>query len=443
MHIPRRLVRGLVVVAMIASGLALLPAAPALALSNNPDTTWMTNGKVWGTAQYGNVLFIGGTFTQVRSAPVGTSGATKIAVNNLAAIDMTTGQGIASFHPDVAGSGLQTAQIHALAVAGNTLYVGGQFSSIDGSPHYNLGAIDLDTSPLTGTVDDSFTAEVGVPGASNENKTFVYEILPGNDGLYIGGVFTKVDALGRSKAAKVTFGGAIVKTWKVLSVNGAIRDMAFSTDGQTIFIAGAFSKANKVAHQSIARVLTSTGKDDTWNVSGVIVDNGPTHYGMSCWSLAITQTRVFAGCGRGANYAAAFRLDNGDTGNRTWSFGTVGNVQAIALTSDRQSLVIGGHFGTFLTQSVCSNKYLKNLGILNNIYGTSTPSLDCSFLPQFKGPNPFGGVWEIQVTSTAIWAGGEFHDVNCDPSRSDTGGGPGKWTCTNGRGQQSIARFTL
>ncbi len=443
MHIPRRLTRGLVVVAMIASGLALLPASPALALSNNPDTTWMTNGSVWATAQYGNVLFIGGKFTQVRSAPAGTSGATKIAVNNLAAIDMTTGQGIASFHPNVAGSGQQTAQIHALAVAGNTLYVGGQFSSIDGSSHYNLGAIDLDTSPLTGTVDDSFAAEVGVPGASNENKTFVYEILPGAGGLYIGGVFTKVDGLGRSKAAKVTFGGAIVKTWKVLSVNGAIRDMAFSNDGQTIFIAGAFSKINKVAHQSIARVLTSTGKDDTWNVSGVIVDNGPTHYGMSCWSIAVTQTRVFAGCGRGANYAAAFRLDNGDTGNRTWSFGTVGNVQSIALTSDQQSLVIGGHFGTFLTQQVCGNKYLKNLGILNNIYGTSTPSLDCSFLPQFKGPNPFGGVWEIQVTSSAIWAGGEFHDVNCDPSRSDTGGGPGKWTCTNGRGQQSIARFTL
>ena len=110
MRTPRRMARALVVVAMIASGLAMLPATPAFALANNPDTTWMTNGSVWATAQYGNVLFIGGSFTQVRSVPVGTTGGTIIAANNLAAIDMTTGQGIASFHPNVAASGLQIAQ---------------------------------------------------------------------------------------------------------------------------------------------------------------------------------------------------------------------------------------------------------------------------------------------------------------------------------------------
>ncbi len=443
MRTPRRMARAFVVVAMIASGLAMLPATPAFALANNPDTTWMTNGSVWATAQYGNVLFIGGKFTQVRSVPVGTTGGTIIAANNLAAIDMTTGQGIASFHPNVAGSGLQTAQVHALAVVGDTLYVGGQFSSIDGAAHYNLGALTIDPSTLTGSVDNTFNPVAGVPGAANENKIFVYEILPSSDGLYIGGSFTKMNGTGRSKAAKITYAGALVKTWKVLAVNGAIRDMVFSTDGQTIFIAGAFDHMNKVAHQSIARVLTTTGKDDPWTAVGVIV-GGSSHPGMTCWSLAATQSRLFAGCGRSPNYAASFRLDNGNTGNMAWSFGTVGNVQSIALTLDQQSLIIGGHFGTYLTQQVCGSKYLKNLGILHNLYATSGGvTLDCNFLPQFKGPNPFGGVWEIQVTPTAIWAGGEFHDVNCDPSRSDTGGGPGLWTCTNGRGQESIARFTL
>jgi hypothetical protein len=446
MRTPPRASRVLVTLAMVAAAFAALPAGPAAALTSQPDTTWMTNGVVWATVQYGNVLFIGGKFTQVRSLPVGTSGGTVVAANNLAAIDMTTGQGIASFTPDVLGSGLQTAEVHALAVVGDTLYVGGQFSTVDSAAHYNLAAIAIDPSTLTGTVDSTFTAEAGVPGASNEDKTFVYEILPASDGLYVGGSFTKMNATGRSKVAKVTFGGALVKTWKVLSINGAVREMAFSTDGQTIFIAGAFNQLNKASHQSIARVLTSTGKDDPWTVSGVIVGGG-SHPGMTCWSLAVTPTRLFAGCGRGPNYAAGFRLDNGNTGNMTWSFGTVGNVQAVALSADSQSLVIGGHFGTFLTQQVSqcgSNKYLKNLGILNNLYASSGGvSLNCGFLPQFIGPNPFGGVWEIQVTSTAIWVGGEFHEVNCDPSRSDTGGANGVWTCTNGRFQESIARFTL
>ncbi len=444
MRTPRRMARALVVVAMIASGLAMLPATPASALANNPDTTWMTNGSVWATAQYGNVLFIGGSFTQVRSVPVGTTGGTIIAAKNLAAIDMTTGQGIASFHPNVAGSGLQVAQVHALAVVGNTLYVGGQFSSIDGAAHYNLGALTIDPSTLTGTVDNTFNPVAGVPGAANENKIFVYEILPASDGLYIGGSFTKMNGTGRSKAAKITYAGALVKTWKVLAVNGAIRDMVFSTDGQTIFIAGAFDHMNKVAHQSIARVLTTTGKDDPWTALGVIV-GGPSHPGMTCWSLAATQTRLFAGCGRSPNYAASFRLDNGNTGQHDVVVRD-GGQRSGDRAHDRTSRA-SSSAGTSARSSPsrsAGSKYLKNLGILHNLYGTSGGvSLDCNFLPQFKGPNPFGGVWEIQVTPTAIWAGGEFHEVNCDPSRSDTLGGPGKWTCTNGRGQESIARFTL
>ena len=446
MRTPRRMARALVVVAMIASGLAMLPATPASALANNPDTTWMTNGSVWATAQYGNVLFIGGSFTQVRSVPVGTTGGTIIAAKNLAAIDMTTGQGIASFHPNVAGSGLQVAQVHALAVVGNTLYVGGQFSSIDGAAHYNLGALTIDPSTLTGTVDNTFNPVAGVPGAANENKIFVYEILPASDGLYIGGSFTKMNGTGRSKAAKITYAGALVKTWKVLAVNGAIRDMVFSTDGQTIFIAGAFDHMNKVAHQSIARVLTTTGKDDPWTALGVIV-GGPSHPGMTCWSLAATQTRLFAGCGRSPNYTARVpsgqRQPPGPWRGRSVRSATIRRSRS--RRTSRASSSAGTSARSSPRQVSCGpNKYLKNLGILHNLYGTSGGvSLDCNFLPQFKGPNPFGGVWEIQVTPTAIWAGGEFHEVNCDPSRSDTLGGPGKWTCTNGRGQESIARFTL
>ena len=447
MHTPRRMARALVVVAMIASGLAILPATPAFAaLSNNPDTTWMTNGSVWATAQYGNVLFIGGRFTQVRSLPMGTPGASVIAVHNLAAIDMTTGQGIPTFHPDVEPGGTQVVEIQALAMVGNKLYVGGQFSTVDGAPHFNIAAIDINPATVAGTVDPAFTSSVGVPGAANENKIFVYEILPASDGLFIGGALSKVNGIVRSKAAKIGFDGALIKPWKISTVNGAVRDMAFSTDGQTVFIAGAFNKLNGLTHQSIARVSATTGADDPWTVSGVIVGD-PSHPGMTCWSLAVTASRLFAGCGRGPNYAAAFRLDNGNSGNMTWNFSTVGNVQSVAITADQQSLVIGGHFGTFLTQPVSQcgpNKYLKNLGILNGLYATSGGvSLSCNFLPQFKGSNPFGGVWEIQITAAAIWVGGEFHEVNCDPSRSDTGGSPGVWTCTNGRGQRSIARFTL
>ena len=69
-------------------------------------------------------------------------------------------------------------------------------------------------------------------------------------------------------------------------------------------------------------------------------------------------------------------------------------------------------------------RYLKNLAILHNITGSSTPTPDCNFAPQFQGPSPNGGVWEIQVTPTALWVGGMFRTIN-------------------GVNQWGIARFTL
>ena len=61
-----------------------------------------------------------------------------------------------------------------------------------------------------------------------------------------------------------------------------------------------------------------------------------------------------------------------------WLYSTSGNIQTIALSADGLSLFIGGHFGTNgLNQTVScpgGTKYLKNLAILHNITGSSTPS---------------------------------------------------------------------
>jgi hypothetical protein len=443
-----RLTRSLLCIALIASAMGLgLPAASATIADGHPDSTWMTNGYVFATAQYGNVLFIGGNFTQVRSNPPATPGGTIIHLNDLAAIDMTTGAAIPSFHPDVIESDfVQTKKdgVRALAVVGDKLFVGGQFTSIDGQPHYNLAAIDIDPTFMTATVDPAFNPVVGVPGADNANKFRVFKILPGPDGLYIGGAFSFVNGTGRSKTAKLNFDGSLVATWKTPGVNAGIRDMQFAADGNTIFISGGFSMFEGAARQSIVRVSAATGALDTWAIpAGQVPIGGPSapHYGMICWSLAVTVTRLFAGCGETPNYDAAFRLDNGDSGDRTWLFGTSGNDQAIALTPDGQSLVFGGHFGTYGTMSVCSGHYLKNLGILHNLYGFSTPTLDCGFLPQFWGPDPFGGVWSIVTTPTQIWAVGMFTMVDCDPGPARPGQ-PSYIACPNGRGQRGIVRFS-
>ena len=422
--------------------------SPASALTQDPDSsTWMANGKIHASVRYGDVMFIGGTFQKLREVmpPGVASGPQVTGLTGLAAIDLTTGEGIASFKPQLAASGAQALDVQALAIVGDTLYVGGQFSSVDAQPRLNLAAIDLDPSTLTGTVDPEFDPVVGDP-AGNLSAFEVLKILPGPDALYISGAFGTVDGKGRSKIARLSYSGVVDSTFKPGTTSGAVRDLEWSADGQTIFAGGNFWTLSGASRLAVGRLDATTGAATAWAVPGGQI---PSSSGKQiCWDIVATATRLFAGCGKGPNFVGAFRTDTGDVGSRTWQYGTGGNVQAIALLGDGDSLVIGGHLGINSHSTynglmrVCSNtKYLRALGILRNINQTSTSSvvtsgatssttayLDCSFTPNFEGQdpdgpnfsgtNPFGGVWEIQVTGQHLWALGEFKYVNAAVRRA-------------------------
>ncbi|HVF08066.1 MAG TPA: hypothetical protein VNC60_05770, partial [Actinomycetota bacterium] len=146
----------------------------------------MANGAIHATARYGDVMFIGGTFRKLREvlSPGISSGPQVTGLTGLAAIDMRTGEGIASFKPQLQAAATQTLDVQALAVVGDTLYVGGQFNAIDGVPRLNLAAIDIDPVTLIGSVDPGFAASVGDP-SGNLATTEVLKILPGSDGLFL------------------------------------------------------------------------------------------------------------------------------------------------------------------------------------------------------------------------------------------------------------------
>lgn len=82
---------GLVAAATLAAltiCLALAGLAAAIP-SEQPDSTWGTNGRVSATLQVGNTIYIGGSFTEVRSN--GGAGPDVLPRSNLAAFNATTG----------------------------------------------------------------------------------------------------------------------------------------------------------------------------------------------------------------------------------------------------------------------------------------------------------------------------------------------------------------
>ena len=132
----RRGVIGLTVVAMVSTLIVLAPAAGA-SISPTPEpATWGTNGSVFSLLRSGNTLYLGGTFTALVS-PDGTQTQGR---NGLAAIDLSTGQPL-GWNPDVGGLS-STVYAMVLSADAQTVYVGGDFTSIGSEQHSHIAAID-------------------------------------------------------------------------------------------------------------------------------------------------------------------------------------------------------------------------------------------------------------------------------------------------------------
>ena len=75
--------------------------------------------------------------------------------------------------------------VYSLAIEGNTLYAGGYFTSIGGSPHNNLAAYDITSPP--GNLSD-----VNLDVDYSYNTSSVYALATGSGKLYVGGNFSMI-----------------------------------------------------------------------------------------------------------------------------------------------------------------------------------------------------------------------------------------------------------
>jgi hypothetical protein len=224
--------------------------------------------------------------------------------------------------------------------------------------------------------------------------------------IYVGGAFTKVDGEIRNRLAALSLTGDLTP-WTA-SANNGVRSMAFAPDGTTMFVGGSFSTINAISRVSVARLDMSTGALSNWTIpAGTIV--AP----QVGWALLPVGNRLYGGFGRGPNYVAAFRLDNGDVGSQVWRFNTVGNDESLAMSNDGTRLFVGGHFGTaVLTQTVCFNQQLHGLMSLN----PATGQLYCDWLPAItpQGSN-YTGAWAMVSTGTWLYASGLIDAINGVP----------------------------
>ena len=232
------------------------------------------NERVLDLAQVGNRIVVSGTFLRVQNAAA--NGNNVLTRNYVFAFDQTTGAVDTGFAPVVNGV-VNT----VLAGPGDTVYIGGTFTSVNGQTRRNLAQLSLATGALT-----SFNTP-GINGAVND-------LLTSGGRLYVGGVFSSVSGVPHGGLATVnpTTGALDAYLGVDVAVNhnypdrGDVRasvgvsKLDISPDGSRLVAVGNFKIADGLPRDQVVAVVLGAG------AASVDPDWRTTRYEPACFGFA-------------------------------------------------------------------------------------------------------------------------------------------------------------
>ncbi len=297
---------GLVVVlAVLGSATASADTAPTS--STDPKTpvtvagdslpTVQVNGVVWQQLVVGTTVYAAGSFTSAR--PAGSApGVNEVGRANLLAYDLVTGTLKTGFVANLNGQ----ARSLAKSPDGSRIYVGGDFTTVNGITKSRVAALN----PVTGAVLGDFTA------AANAR---VGSIVTSSDKVYLGGYFTTLNGVPRNRVGAVTLTGSLISGFTPAVVDGEVQAMVMSPDGTKLVLGGSFTTVNGSSSPGygLAAVNPSTGTSLAFDANQTVRNAGT---GASIISLAADATNVYGTgyvYGTGGNLEGAFSANWSDT----------------------------------------------------------------------------------------------------------------------------------
>ncbi|WP_392841912.1 LamG-like jellyroll fold domain-containing protein [Streptomyces sp. LN500] len=198
---------------------------------------------MWALAEAGGTVFAGGTFSQVRP-PEGGSGTAQNAVN-FVALNAATGNPTSCNLSFTIGSGSATVRALAVSPDKKTLYAGGYFGAVNGTPVSSLAAIDIATCTPKANFHPSVSATVRALAVTN-------------DTVYLGGDFTSVGGSAHARYAAVDATSGAVKPFQA-DVDEPGRAVAVTPDGNNVILGGDFFTVNGANSHALAVVDSATG----------------------------------------------------------------------------------------------------------------------------------------------------------------------------------------
>jgi hypothetical protein len=369
---------------LLLAALALPIVAKAL-VGQTAQQAVQPDGRVSAIAVSGTTIYIGGQFTHVKDL-----GGVSQARAHLAAVDAATG----SLLPWAPSTDLP---VDALAVSpAGTVYVGGEFTTVNGVARSRLAAVD------------GVSGALGAwnPGADATVRALAVSGVNGR--LYAGGDFKNVAGAARTRLAAFSLSsGSLDSAWKP-KATGAVNSLALAPDGSRVYAGGSFKSLNGSGAAAFAAAIDpASGALD----AGFTADWGGKP-GFKLYALAADADGLYAAGGGTGGHLVWW---NSDGSLHQPIYLTDGGVQAVSALGD--SIYAGGHFKNYCvgntgsgSPEVCDTPLLRQ-----KLFSVS--KADGSVNGWAPKANSALGVWSMAAVPAAgkLAVGGDFTKINGKP----------------------------
>ena len=271
-------------------------------------------------------------------------------------------------------------RVNAVAYLGGTLYLGGSFTTVNGTTRNRLAACDAATGNLLGWN----------PNANNVVRAL--KVSPAGTRVYVGGDFSAVGGASRSRVAALSPSSGGAFGWSPY-VNDSVKAVTTSTTGSTVYVGGDFDSAEGAGRQHLAAFNATSGSIST--TFKPTVSNGAGHF-ATVLSMAVrpdNQTLYFAGdfaLVNGHSRRNAGAVSTGIASLRAWSPASTADVAGeLIVSASGNTVFVGGR---------ATGGYVQAYG--PNTGGTPVFNIQTN-----------GDVEALAVSSSILYIGGHFTTV--------------------------------